>query len=375
MAFEHSEQADSLTNFFYGVNVFFSLLFTFELVLKVVAYNPVRTLIDRWNVFDGVIVLVSLIELAIDALGSVNFPINPTVLRAFRVFRLTRLLKLVPHSEGLQAVFHTFLEALPVLTNVGLLLFMVFFIYAVLAVQIFSAVKPSGEEMEEWMCFNTFGQTFFTLFVLSTGEHWNAIMHEVMDSPDGPGELIAVGFFLSFQFLCVFLTLNLFISVVVSYTQKADEEKFQRAQQTEDAPPTELELEDIYSFCWAWAEVEPQCVGTIAGKEEVAKVIEGTRYPLGAGGDENRLAEIVQWLDGHVRPDGTRSNKIELDNIFFTALLNHLASRAFGWELILQHIADAEEERRGDETPPTPSLGGGAVENPMALVDAELGNE
>ena len=64
-------------------------------------------------------------------------------------------------------------------------------------------VKPSGEEMEEWMCFNTFGQTFFTLFVLSTGEHWNAIMHEVMDSPDGPGELIAVGFFLSFQFLCV----------------------------------------------------------------------------------------------------------------------------------------------------------------------------
>ena len=89
----------------------------------------------------------------------------------------------------------------------------------------------------------------------------------------------------------------------------------------------------------------------------------------------------MQWLDGHVRPDGTRSaaggrvvayrvgyfivwvgiqccgsrnnttpravgadarlargrsNKIELDNIFFTALLNHLASRAFGWELILE---------------------------------------
>ena len=65
-------------------------------------------------------------------------------------------------------------------------------------------VKPSGEEMEEWMCFNTFGQTFFTLFVLSTGEHWNAIMHDVMDSPDGPGELIAVGFFLSFQFVCSF---------------------------------------------------------------------------------------------------------------------------------------------------------------------------
>ena len=44
-------------------------------------------------------------------------------------------------------------------------------------------------------------------------------------------------------------------------------------------PPTELEFEDIDSFCWAWAEVEPHCVGTIAGKEEVAKVIEATRCP------------------------------------------------------------------------------------------------
>ena len=51
-----------------------------------------------------------------------------------------------------------------------------------------------------------------------------------------------------------------------------------------------------------------------------------------------------------------RSNKIELDNIFFTALLNHLASRAFGWELILQHIADAEVRERSGRAVPAPCL-------------------
>ena len=51
-----------------------------------------------------------------------------------------------------------------------------------------------------------------------------------------------------------------------------------------------------------------------------------------------------------------RSNKIELDNIFFTALLNHLASRAFGWELILQHIADAEVHKRSARAVPAPCL-------------------
>lgn len=56
-------------------------------------------------------------------------------------------------------------------------------------------------------------------------------MHEVMnDETHGPGPITSVVFFVSFQFLAVFLTLNLFISVVVAYTQKADHEKWAKTQ-------------------------------------------------------------------------------------------------------------------------------------------------
>ena len=81
--------------------------------------------------------------------------------------------------------FHTFIEALPVLGNVGVLMATVFFMYAVLGMQLFSQVEHAGfcrtmcgnqkdGEMNEFMNFDTFGRSFFTLFVLSTGEHWNA---------------------------------------------------------------------------------------------------------------------------------------------------------------------------------------------------------
>ena len=61
-------------------------------------------------------------------------------------------------------------------------------------------------------------------------------MHEVMNDSD-IGTLPAVAFFVSFQFLAVFLTLNLFISVVVAYTQKADHEKWEKAQGGSSAKP------------------------------------------------------------------------------------------------------------------------------------------
>lgn len=299
-------------------------------------------------------VFISLFELVIDIMGNdFPVPINPTVLRAFRVFRLTRLLKLVPHSEGLQAVFHTFLEALPVLTNVGMLLFLVFFIYAVLAVQLFSPVYPSDDgEMTSFMNFRNFSRTLFTLFVLATGEHWNAIMHELMESEVGPGEIATVGFFLSFQFLCVFLTLNLFISVVVAYTQKADEEKFaKKAAGDLGHHPTELTLEDVDSYTRAWALSDPNAQGSVDKIVLIEDVILGTASPLGAMGDEEpaeTTREVISWLKGHTaRAQGVsgspKGEHIALGTVFFSSLLNQLANRAFGLE---------------GEDMPDPSLGG-----------------
>jgi hypothetical protein len=214
-----------------SINFFFTIFFTIELILKLLAYNPRRCFRDWWNILDLFIVILSVAEVCIDMFGDPDQTgeavIEPTVFRTFRLFRLTRLLKLVPHSDGLQLIFRTFLEAMPMVGNVGMLLAIVFFTYSVLAVQMFGLVQPSGGEMNEVMNFTSFGRAWWTLFVLSTGEHWNAVMHELMSAELAPDRWLTMSFFLTFTFMCVFLVINLFVSVVVVAVQKNEEEAWE----------------------------------------------------------------------------------------------------------------------------------------------------
>jgi hypothetical protein len=66
--------------------------------------------------------------------------------------------------------------------NVGILLAIVFFTYTVLAVQMFGLVQPGDGEMNSVMNFTNFGRAWWTLFVLSTGEHWNACVSSSLPS-------------------------------------------------------------------------------------------------------------------------------------------------------------------------------------------------
>lgn len=68
------------------------------------------------------------------------------------------------------------------LANVFLLLMLVLFIFAILAVFFFSEIKQ-GAIIDEYRNFNNFGQSFLFLFVISTGESWNMIMYDCINTP------------------------------------------------------------------------------------------------------------------------------------------------------------------------------------------------
>ena len=148
-----------------------------------------------------------------------------------------------------------------------------------------------------------------------------SIMHEVMnDDSNGPGAIPAIVFFVSFQFMAVFLTLNLFISVVVAYTQKADAEKWEKAQTDfEDTPGRKhytthsnqlqpalylrnmtagMEWSDIDGALVAWTELDPTATGAIHGAEELRTLVlqmGATGSALGAK-DEADVAAIMAFI-------------------------------------------------------------------------------
>jgi voltage-gated sodium channel len=164
-------------------------VFVVELALRWYAAG-LRFFRDPWNVFDLVIVGISLVPAA----GPLS------VLRTLRVLRVLRLVSAVP---SMRRVVSGLLTAVPGMASVAALLSLVIFVAGVMATSLFGAITPEY--------FGDLGTSLFTLFQVMTGEAWPDIAREVMASAP-----LAWIFFVIYILVSSFAVLNLFIAVVVS---------------------------------------------------------------------------------------------------------------------------------------------------------------
>ena len=165
---------------------------------------------DPWSVFDFLVVAVALVP----ASGQL------AVLRALRVLRVLRILTIVP---SMRRVVGGLLAAIPGLASIGMVLALVFYVFAVITTNLFGAAFP------DW--FGTLGRSLYTLFQVMTLESWSmGISRPVMEV--FPYAWI---FFIPFILIATFTMLNLFIGVIVSAMQSfSDDDK---AQSAPDAAP------------------------------------------------------------------------------------------------------------------------------------------
>ena len=153
---------------------------------------------DPWSLFDFVVVAIALVP----ATGPL------AVLRALRVLRVLRLLTLVP---SMRRVVGALLGAIPGLLSIGLLLAIVYYVFAVIATNLFAAAYP------EW--FGHLGRSLYTLFQIMTLESWSmGIARPVME-----GFPYAWAFFVPFILVATFTMLNLFIAIIVNAMQSYSE--------------------------------------------------------------------------------------------------------------------------------------------------------
>jgi voltage-gated sodium channel len=174
------------------------VLFTVELALRIYAFRG-RFFRDPWGLFDLVVVAIAWLP----ASGPLS------VLRALRVLRVLRLVSVVP---SLRNVVEAMLAALPGMGSIVLLMILIFYVAAVMAVKLF------GGAMEEQ--FGDLGTAFFTLFQLMAMDDFGNIVREAMQhSP------MAWLFFIPFSVVATFVVLNLFIGVIVESIQTLREQR------------------------------------------------------------------------------------------------------------------------------------------------------
>lgn len=184
-----------------------------------------------WNRFDFFVVIVTLFEFTYARMSSGG---DLSFLQLLRTFRILRLFKLFSRMEDLMALFLAVVNAVPTMLNVGGLLFLIFFIYAVLGMHLMGKIQPAedAEFLGDHANFASFGTSLLTVFRMATGESWNGIMHDCMVQPPDCNEeadecgnpMMAVMYFVSFQLIGQFIMLNLFIAVVLEHYKKATDQ-------------------------------------------------------------------------------------------------------------------------------------------------------
>lgn len=177
---------------------------------------------DPWSVFDFLVVGIALVP------ASGPF----AVLRALRVLRVMRLLTIVP---SMRRVVGALLAAIPGLGSIVLMLGVIYYVFAVIATNLFAAQYP------DW--FGHIGRSLYTLFQIMTLESWSmGISRPVMESFP-----YAWAFFVPFILVATFTMLNLFIAIIVnamqSYTDSEHEALVGVVEQARDHIETDLHHE------------------------------------------------------------------------------------------------------------------------------------
>jgi len=187
-----------------------TLFFMVELTIRFFGdENKRRFFYNGWNLFDTLIVVVSLIPIQDSELALIG--------RLVRIFRVLRMVSIILE---LRVLLTSLLTALPQLGYVALMMFIIFYIYAAVGATFFATINP-----DLW---GDIAISMLTLFRIMTFEDWTDVMYETMAVYP-----LSWAFYLSFIFLSAFAFLNMIIGIVVSVLD--DEHKKLAAAEAEAA--------------------------------------------------------------------------------------------------------------------------------------------
>uniref|UniRef100_A0A8C3NCV6 Voltage-dependent L-type calcium channel subunit alpha n=1 Tax=Geospiza parvula TaxID=87175 RepID=A0A8C3NCV6_GEOPR len=292
LAMQHYGQSKLFNDAMDIMNMVFTGVFTVEMVLKLIAFKPKGYFSDAWNTFDSLIVIGSIVDVVLseadhyftdawntfDALIVVGSVVDIAITEVNVSSNCSLCLSLESETKTLLQMF---VQALP---YVALLIAMLFFIYAVIGMQVFGKVAMrDNNQINRNNNFQTFPQAVLLLFRCATGEAWQEIMLACLpgkrcdpESDYNPGEEYTCGsnfaiiYFISFYMLCAFLIINLFVAVIMDNFDYL----------TRDW--SILGPHHLDEFKRIWSEYDPEAKGRIKHLD-VVTLLRRIQPPLGFG--------------------------------------------------------------------------------------------
>uniref|UniRef100_A0A3P8PNH4 Sodium channel protein n=1 Tax=Astatotilapia calliptera TaxID=8154 RepID=A0A3P8PNH4_ASTCA len=253
MMMETAEQSDYKKNVLYYINVVFIVVFTGECLLKMVSLRH-YFFMNGWNIFDFIVCLIiSFLSLVI------------------RLARIGRILRLVKKAKRIRTLLFALMMSLPALFNIGLLLFLVMFIYAIIGMSNFAYVKKE-RGIDDLFNFETFANSMICLFQITTSAGWDTLLYPILNKNgddcdpemENPGSTfkgncgnptVGIIFFVSYIIISFLIVVNMYIAVILENFGVATEES---------ADP--LSEDDFEMFYEVWERFDPHATQFIEYK-------------------------------------------------------------------------------------------------------------
>lgn len=223
------------------LNFFFTIIFIIEMSLKLIGLGPINYLKDKLNYLDGMVVLLSIFELAFLSGGGAFSAFRAVrIMRTFRVLRVARLLK---SMQSMQTIMDVITRSISSFLYLAMLLLLFIFIYALLGMQTFGG-KFDFEDGKPRGNFDTFNTAFITVFQILTMENWQLILYDCMRSD--VNKMLTSVYLISWIFLGNFMLLNLFLAILLDSFAEEDESDAQKRKSPEEIKEDEVENKRIF---------------------------------------------------------------------------------------------------------------------------------
>ncbi|XP_055364933.1 sodium channel, voltage gated, type VIII, alpha subunit b isoform X2 [Betta splendens] len=259
MMVETDDQSDETENVLYWVNFIFIVVFTGEFLLKLFALRHYY-FTNGWNIFDVVVVILSIVGMFLADLIEKYF-VSPTLFRVIRLARIGRILRLIKGAKGIRTLLFALMMSLPALFNIGLLLFLVMFIFSIFGMSNFGYVKH-GAGIDDMYNFETFGNSMIILFMITTSAGWDGLLLPILNYPpdcdpllENPGTpstgdcgnpSVGIFFFVMYIIISFLIVVNMYIAIILENFSVATEES---------ADP--LSEDDFETFYEIWEKFDP----------------------------------------------------------------------------------------------------------------------
>ncbi len=196
-------------------------------------------------------------------------------------YSITRcfLLRLIKAAKGIRKLLFALMVSLPALFNIGALLALITFIYAIIGMTLFGHVRHQGA-INDQVNFETFGRSMQLLFRLVTSAGWNDVLEPLLVTPpdcdpdfkglpngDCGHPFVAIVYFVSFIIINFMIVINMYIAIIL--------ENFNQAHQEEEIGIVEEDLEMFYT---KWSKYDPHATQFISFNQ-----VKSTDFPNGDG--------------------------------------------------------------------------------------------